>query len=149
MVGVPGVPGRLNRDQVEVPLKERVANLFSQGIHDIFEYHQCSVVSGFLPVTHWCCLSTSSCDGSGGSRVWHGRRGGLPPRHAAGIPLAAEGISTVLRCAAWSHRKGSEAAAGVVCDTVTWSLDHDCCQAREQLPSPYLGVTAKGQQHLR
>lgn len=149
MARVPGVPGRLNRDLVEVPLKKRVANLFSQGIHNIFEHHKCSVVSGFLSVTLWCCLSTSSCSGSSGSGAWHGRRDGLPPRHAAGIPLAAEGISTVLCCAVWLHRKGSEAPAGATCDTMAWSLGHDCCQTREQLPSPYLGVTPKRQQHLR
>lgn len=125
MARIPAVPGRLNRDQVEVPLKERAATCSPRASH-VFEYHQCSV---FLPVTLWCCLSTSSCAG----RVWHGRRGGLPASHAVGIPLAAEGISTVLCCAVWSHRKGPEAPAGVMSDTMAWSLGHDWCQTRQQL----------------
>lgn len=139
MARIPGIPERLNRDQAEVLLKERVANLISQGIHNIFEYDQCSV---FLPVTHWCCASSllvavGAESGMGEEMVC------LPGMLLAFIPLATEGISTVLCCTVWSHRKGSEAPAGVMCDTVAWSLGHDCCQTREQLPLPYLGVTAK------
>lgn len=90
----------------------------------IFEYHQCSV---FLPVTHWYCAS-SLLAGVGAEFGMGVEVACLPGMLLAFIPRAFEGISTVLRCTVWSHRKGSEALAGVLCDTMAWSLSHDCCQ---------------------